>query len=247
MALRYELQNQGNFLFKYRSYLPILIIVPGLIVYLLKEKENLLNFTIANKAWYEVGCIVVCFLGLFIRILAVGFSSDNTSGRNTKAGQIADSINSTGLYATVRHPLYVGNFFMWLGIAGFTFNFWFIIAFIFMYWVYYERIMYAEEEFLIKTYGDSYLAYSKNVPAFIPNFKAWVKPKNTFSFIKIIRQEKTGILNIFLVAFVFKLCRYLLLDIAIEKRWIAGIIFGVGYYIIIKIIQKTTNLLTNDR
>ena len=33
----------------------------------------------------------------------------NTSGRNTH-DQVADSLNTSGIYSIVRHPLYVGNF-----------------------------------------------------------------------------------------------------------------------------------------
>ena len=74
--------------------------------------------------------------------------SVNTSGRNTSEGQVADTINQTGMYSMVRHPLYVGNFIMWLGIALFTASIWFVLLFIAVYWLYYERIMYAEEQFM---------------------------------------------------------------------------------------------------
>jgi len=83
-------------------------------------------------------------LGLFIRAYAVGHTPANTSGRNTKE-QLADELNTTGIYSMVRHPLYLGNFFMWLGAAVLTKNGWFIVAFILLYWIYYERIMFAEE------------------------------------------------------------------------------------------------------
>lgn len=248
MALRNELRSQGDFLFKYRSYLPVVFIVPALYVYI-QSQFYLHNIDQVQSELYELGCVAVSLFGLLIRVVTIGYSADNTSGRNTTVGQVADSINKTGMYSICRHPLYVGNFFMWLGIAGFTQDFWFLVAFTFMYWIYYERIMFAEEEFLISKYKDEYLNWSKKVPAFIPKLGNWEKPINTFSWIKVIRQEKTGILNLFLTILMVKIIgelvvkHQLLTDL---KYWVA---FGAAilYYIIVKIIQKKTSLLKYDR
>ena len=35
MALKEEMESQGNYLFKYRSYLPIILLIIGLFVYVL--------------------------------------------------------------------------------------------------------------------------------------------------------------------------------------------------------------------
>ena len=249
MALKEELRTQGDFLFKHRSYLPLVIIVVGIYVYV----QNVLNSTITDSQQddlFKLGCFLVCVLGLVIRMVAIGYSADNTSGRNTTVGQVADSVNSTGLYATVRHPLYVGNFFMWLGIAGFTQEPWFIVAFVFMYWVYYERIMYAEEMFLIDKYGKEYVDWAAKTPAFIPAFSKWIKPKYTFSWRKIIRQEKAGILNMFLVVFAFEVIGASVANRAFSLGnvyWMYGFAASVAWYIIIKTIQKTTQVLSFDR
>lgn len=248
MALRNELRSQGDFLFKYRSYLPLVFIVPALYVYI-QSQFYLQSIDQTQSQLYELCCVAVSLFGLLIRVVTIGYSADNTSGRNTKVGQVADSINTTGMYSLCRHPLYVGNFFMWLGIAGFTQNVWFLVAFAFMYWIYYERIMFAEEEFLISKYSDEYLNWSKRVPAFIPKLGNWEKPINTFSWIKVIRQEKTGILNLFLTIFMVKIIGELVVNhqlLTDLKYWVA---FGAAlfYYVVIKIIQKKTSLLKFDR
>jgi len=248
MALRNELRKQGDFLFKHRSYLPLVVVVLGLILYI--QKEMHLGISEENVSqMLEIGSFIVCLIGLLIRVITVGYSSDNTSGRNTSVGQVADQINTSGPYSLCRHPLYVGNLLMWIGIAGFTQNFWFLVAFVFMYWVYYERIMYAEEEFLIEKYGKQYLDYAAMTPAFWPRFSNWTQPWNTFSFRKIIRQEKAGILNLFLVILILRAAgEYARGNImAIEPYWIYGFIFALSWYIIVKVIQKTTHLLAIDR
>lgn len=248
MALKIELREQGDFLFRHRSYLPLVVLVIGLVLYIHMIMEGT-GLEDRSRRIYELVCFGVCLLGLAIRFVTIGYTADNTSGRNTTVGQVADSINQTGPYAICRHPLYVGNFFMWLGLAAFTQNGWFLAAFVFMYWVYYERIMYAEEAYLIDKYGDDYLTYSKGVPAFVPRFGQWVTPKYSFSFRKIIRQEKAGILNMFLVVVLFRGAGEYFAgnEWAVEDYWIFGLVAAIVWYIIIKIVQKTTTWLAEDR
>lgn len=246
MALRKELQQQGNWLFRYRSYLPIAILLVGMALYVTGK----LSFTDQGeeaRRWYELGCTAVALLGLAIRVFTIGYASDNTSGRNTSEGQVADTVNTTGIYNHCRHPLYLGNFFMWLGIAAFTQNLWFLVAFIFMYWVYYERIMYAEEEYLIEKFGDDYLYYAARVPAFWPRLVAWKKPRERFRWKKVIRQEKAGILNLFVIIMLMRLAEEYydggLQNFELYWAYAAGA--ALVWYIVIKLLQKTTKLVSD--
>lgn len=242
MALITELREQGNFLFRHRSYLPIVILIVALAVYIQKE---FFFADLVERQVYELGCLLVSLLGLLIRIIAVGYTDDHTSGRNTADGQVADSLNTTGVYSWARHPLYIGNFFMWLGLAAFTQDLWFIVAFVFLYIVYYERIMFAEESYLIDKFGDAYLAYGKSVPAFIPNFKNWKKPRNAFQIKKVIKQEKPGILGLFTLILLFRVLESLVnSDIsAVETHWIVAFCAALLWYIVVKVLQKNTKVL----
>lgn len=248
MALKTELRTQGDFLFKYRSYFPLIILIIALYQYVQTELNDF-SLDQAAKETYEIWCLLICVFGLFIRVITIGFTADNTSGRNTLVGQVAESINTTGIYSTLRHPLYLGNYFMWLGVAALTHNLWFIVAFSFLYWLYYERIMYAEEAFLTEKFGDAYTKYAVGVPAFIPSFKKVVKPKYEFSWRKVIRQEKAGILNMFGVILLFRLvAEYIATKtFDVENIWLYGFGASVVWYVVIKTIQKTTNVLTKDR
>ena len=62
--------------------------------------------------------------------LCVGFTPRGTSGRNTKEGQVAESLNTLGMYSMCRHPLYLGNLLMWLGIVMYMGHLWFAVAFL---------------------------------------------------------------------------------------------------------------------
>jgi protein-S-isoprenylcysteine O-methyltransferase Ste14 len=223
-----------------------LILIVAIYLYVQHVKYDLAF----NYSLWEWICLGVCVLGLLIRIYCIGHSHDNTSGRNTDEGQIADAVNQSGLYAAVRHPLYLGNFFMWLGLAMFTANIWFVIAFIFLFWVYYERIMFAEEEYLRTKFGDRYTTWALHTPAFIPDLSKWSKPHLSFSWRKVIRQEKAGILNLFLVIWLFKAVASFILNGRIQiddKKWTYGLLAVVGWYVVIKVLQKVTKVFERDR
>ena len=117
-----------------------------------------------------------------IRVKVVGHTPPKTSGRNTNVGQVANELNTTGLYSLVRHPLYVGNYLMWLGILMLTLNLYFIVISTLLYFIYYERIMYAEEQFIIAKFNDHYTKYSELTPAFFFNFKHYLIPSKRLHF-----------------------------------------------------------------
>lgn len=241
MLLNEKLISQGNVLFKYRGILPIIILLPAL---WLTYQYRTHDLDEADSCWTIVFYLISIF-GLLIRVYAVGHASPNTSGRNTSEGQVADSINSTGIYSQCRHPLYIGNFFMWLGLAALTYNLWFLLFFIIMYFFYYERIMMAEENFLQGKFGDQYHKMAQQVPAVIPNFKNWVPNKNPFSLKKVIRQEKTGILLLNGCFWLFTSIEKFPSEAAwsMTNNWFILFVASIVYYMLIKLIQKTTSLL----
>ena len=182
---------------------------------------------------------------MIIRIIAVGHTPANTSGRNTKI-QLADEINTTGIYSMVRHPLYLGNFFMWAGAVILIANVWFFIVFVLLYWIYYERIMYAEEQFLRRKFGQPYIDWAAVTPPFIPSGKNKVKSKYPFSMKKILKKEKNGVFAIFILLFIFHNIRYSFIsgEVKIENDWVLWCTVASGViYMILKLIKKYTNLL----
>ena len=247
MPLRDEMEKQGEFLFKYRGVLPLIILLVGLAVYIftLKQGGGLPDFVPIE--FYDALCLCVCFLGFAIRIYTVGHTPHNTSGRNT-AAQFADELNTTGIYSAVRHPLYLGNFFMWLGIAMVTQSLWFSIAFILLYWLYYERIMLAEERFLIGKFGNAYNEWAEKTPPFVPSFKQWRASKMWFSWKKVLKKEKNGLFAMFLTFFIFKgLGAYFTTGNFHVSGWLlyATLISGIIYFVL-KVIKKRTSWLNEE-
>lgn len=245
MALQEEFESQGNFLFKYRGILPIVILFVGLGILFFAVTDNPDNFDYEEFSGYTLLSLAVAFLGQIIRAYTVGHTPMHTSGRNTKE-QVADVLNSTGIYSTVRHPLYVGNFFMWLGVGMLTENLWFLVAFTFFYWVYYERIMFAEEQFLRRKFGKPYLTWAEKTPAFVPSLKNFKKPAVAFSWAKVIKKEKNGVLAIFVCFFAFQFFIQSLVEEEVtlyKDFWFYAAIVSFGLYYIVKLLRKFTSVL----
>ena len=202
MALVHEFENSGNWLFKRRSWLPVFMIAAGIIMMYLGNRQAIL-FDSRNELIF----LGVSLIGQLIRILTVGFTPKNTSGRNTINGQLADELNVTGIYSLVRHPLYLGNFFMWLGPVLFIRSTGAVIVFVLIYWLYYERIMFAEEQFLRRKFGDIYDKWSEKVSSIIPMTFHFVRPNLPFSIKNILKREYNSFINIFVIFLVLDIFR----------------------------------------
>lgn len=248
MALTEQMNRQGNWLFKHRGILPLIIFIVGVFLYI-KNESNPQNWILEGRRfeiYYELLCLIISLFGFLIRVYTVGYSPPNTSGRNTE-NQVADVLSTKGIYSIVRNPLYVGNFFMWLGIAMLTGNFWFIVAFTLFYFLYYERIIFTEEQYLKNKFGDTYDQWAKTTPVIIPKFSAFKKVNYGFNWKKVLRQEKNGLAALLIIFSLFDITGELIKD---EPNYneilqVAGII-GIIAYCILKFIKYKTTLLTDN-
>ena len=185
MKLEKSLVSSGYWLFRWRSYFPIVLIfifIPAMIDY-----EYVGGSRDMATKWSLIS-LTVSLIGILFRIMVVGYTPQNTSGRNTRK-QIADVLNKTGWYSVVRHPLYLGNYLMGLGISLFPHVWWLPVFYSFSFALYYERIMMAEEDFLSNKFGNDFENWSKNTPCFFPKLSKWNGPLLKFSFKNILRRE----------------------------------------------------------
>lgn len=186
MLLKDRMQKSGNLLFRYRSYIP-LAIIPLMILSVVSFGQNLYKDGVYNQFLVWCALCIGC-LGQCVRILVAGYVPKNTSGRNTHA-QIAQSLNTTGMYSVCRNPLYLGNFLMMIAPLILVGNWLLLLLFCSLFYLYYERIMYAEERFLEEKFGEAYLKWAQNVPTFLPSFKNYVPSVLGFSAKTTIKRE----------------------------------------------------------
>lgn len=240
MALYQSITKNGSNLFRYRSFIP-LILYPLAIITIFAEKDSIIS---TNELTLSFICIAISLLGLVVRALVIGYVPPNTSGRN-RNNQKANTLNKTGIYSIVRHPLYLGNFFMWLGIILYVGHFWFAIACILLFWLYYERIMLTEEKFLIEKFRDKYHEWAQETPPFIPNLMKWKRPALSFSLKKVIRREHRGLVAVLIsMGVIHAIKTYAVHEtFNIHPFWLITTVASICLFIFLRILIKTTNLL----
>ena len=241
MTLHEDSVKLGNWLFRWRSYLPLLfifVLLPGLLAF--NYPKGLHEYDLI----WEMFCVSVSFLGLFIRCYTIGYIPKGTSGRNTR-NQKADSLNIAGSYSLLRNPLYLGNFFMCLGVIMFVHLWWIILIYILVFWLYYERIIFAEEEFLKKTFGKQYQDYVNCTPAFIPKFKNWQSPNLPFSFRNVLKREYSSLFALISAFAIMEISSDYIVNkrIIVDKAWLYLFLVGFGIYITLMTLKKKTVFL----
>ncbi|OQX79268.1 MAG: hypothetical protein B6D64_05160 [Bacteroidetes bacterium 4484_276] len=230
MALIHSFEKSGNYLFRNRGHIPVFLFILAIpVIYI----TDISHFSRLSVLIFQVVAISLSVTGFAIRALTIGSTPAGTSGRNTREGQVAEELNTTGIYSIIRHPLYLGNYLMWIGIVIFTYNIYFIVIISLAYWLYYERIMFAEERFLEKKFGQAYLDWSMKAPAFFPAFKKYRKSKMPLSIRSILRREYSGVLaTVFSFCFVDNL-RYYFETGSFELTRISNIILAVTIVVVI--------------
>jgi hypothetical protein len=128
---------------------------------------------------------------------------------------------------------------MWFGLSLLTGHIWFVLVFCLSYWLYYERIMFAEEQFLRNKFGNAYLEWAENVPAFVPRLRGFTKPSLSFSLKKVMKKEKNGIAAVFLIFFLFNVAGELIVNQRDFNYIIAaGFVMSLLNYVVFKILKN---------
>jgi hypothetical protein len=85
-----------------------------------------------------------------------------------------ESLATGGPYRIIRHPLYVGSFFVGLGFSIAGGRWWFVPLYGLLFLAVYRQTMVAEEARLAELFGGAYRAYRSRVPAVLPGFRSKV-------------------------------------------------------------------------
>ncbi len=136
--------------------------------------------------------------GELIRVWSLGFLE--------KKGK---KLATNGPFAYVRNPLYVGNFFIGLGVAVAANRFWLIGLFMIGFVVLYGGTVEREEKDLLRKFGETYSIYVHRVPRFFPRFGAHHDQKGiSFQWSRLIQYREyvavAGLLLFFFVLYLFE-------------------------------------------
>jgi len=239
MALHREMVRAGHWLFRWRGYLPAVLLA----LVLTQMRPVAGQPTEVPLAW-PLFCFGVSLAGLAIRAYTVGHAAPGTSGRN-RSGQLAAQLNTTGAYSVVRHPLYLGNAVTWLGPALVPGVWWLVVLVGLVCWLHYERIMLAEEEFLRAEFGRSYLEWADRTPAFLPSLRNWRAPSTPFNVRVVLRREYSGLFQLVLAFAVLNARQWQLATghWALSPVWAGLLAAGTLVAGGLRMLRKRTHLL----
>ena len=199
MKLLDQLVEDGDRLFRWRSYLP-LVLIPVVIAGVFTTPPPF--STRSSERIWECVSVAVALAGLALRIWAVGSAPSGTSERST-VNPRASQLRTTGPYSVLRHPLYVANGLMAFGLSLFP-GIWYLpIILVLATWLYYERIAVREEAFLADRFGAEFESWSSRVPASWPAFASYTRSAIPYSWKKVLRHEFHGLLVVAAGTFVF--------------------------------------------
>lgn len=140
--------------------------------------------------------IITMILGELIRFWALGFIE--------KKGE---KLAMSGPYAFVRNPLYVGNFFLGLGITILVWNWMITVLFLVGFLGIYTGTIRGEEKYLRERHGKTFEDYCAHVRAFFPRLTPYKAPQqDSFRWDRIIKHhEYVTVLGIMLIAMLIHL------------------------------------------
>lgn len=232
------------FFFRWRGYL-FSLLLPIILLSFMGFTFPFHSHTI--DLFWEIGCFFISLMGLSVRFLTVGSVPRGTSGRSTRERR-ADVLNTTGMYSIVRHPLYLGNYLIALGISLFP-RAWFLPIIISLAFIlHYERVIFAEEEYLETKFGDEFRAWAARVPIIIPRFRNYQPPKLSFSWKAALRREFYCLPGIITAFFVLDIIGDSIAygRITFDLLWGPLFIAGLGFFFIMRMLKKKTDLLKVD-
>ncbi|MDX6804478.1 isoprenylcysteine carboxylmethyltransferase family protein [Terrihabitans rhizophilus] len=249
MLLNERFKEQGGFLFRWRGSLPFLLLPFAALAVAQAGNEVQAGFGKGAEEFCEGLSIAVALAGALLRVYTVGFVPAGTSGRNTN-GQRADSLNTSGIYSVVRNPLYLGNFLVLLGFCIGTQVWWLVLGVALVFALYYERIIAAEEAYLVEKFGGAYTVWAERTPAFFPNFTLWRAPDLPFSLRTVLRREYNGLYLVLVVLCAMEVVHDVRAGEATWQSWPAdwsyyGVAFAGGTvaYLIARVLKRHTRVL----
>ena len=241
MAMREEFEASGAWLFRWRSYLPLLLL--ALLLWVVYSVPRPFAAFINQTLW-DMLCLFVALLGMAVRVATIGCTPRRTSGRNTQH-QVADTLNVTGMYSIVRHPLYLGNLIIVLGIASYAQLWWMTLLTLLAFTLYYERIMFAEEAFLRNKFGATYEQWAATTPAWVPRLRQWRAGSLRFSLRNVLKREYNGTFAIFAVLAVLNAVMTLSMNkpLQLNSLWTQLLIAAAAVWVVLRCLKRYTRVL----
>jgi protein-S-isoprenylcysteine O-methyltransferase Ste14 len=124
---------------------------------------------IARPSWISIALgVAIAMPGIVVRTLASGHVKKN------------EELTTTGPYAYVRNPLYLGSLIMAIGFAVAAQSVWVLLIMVAMFFAIYLPVIRSEETFLRRSFP-TFDEYAQNVPRLLPRLHAFNRGAGAFS------------------------------------------------------------------
>lgn len=90
------------------------------------------------------------------------------AGTNPEPWKASTTVVTSGVYAHLRNPMYVGGDFVLIGLAIVLASDWMVVTTVILAVVLHYGVVRREERYLVKKFGDAYRRYLENVPRYGP-------------------------------------------------------------------------------
>jgi protein-S-isoprenylcysteine O-methyltransferase Ste14 len=241
MKLADHLSHSGDFLFRWRSYFP-LILLPAFALALADSPLGPVPGT-WGRAW-QISCLLISLSGLAIRVFTIGSAPAGTSERSTTDPR-ASTLNTTGAYSVVRHPLYLGNSLIVLGLACLP-GVWYLPLIVALASVlYHERIAAREEKYLDERFGDEFRRWTEQVPAMVPAFGRYTPPAGAFRWRRVLDREFHALFVIGAGFFALDVGRRAMAAgrLSLDPLWTALVVMTGVVFVALTAVKKSTHWL----
>ena len=240
-----EWTRAGNWLFRWRGHLPLLVLI-----FLMWVSYSSSTSAVAAgrlDVWELVG-ILIGVVGLGLRAWTVGHAPRGTSYRSQEPE--ATMLSTEGIYSVVRHPLYLGNFVLWIGVALGAGSIAAVVIAGLVFWIYNERIILAEERFLHGRFGSSFEEWARRTPSFIPRFSGWRPNPLSFSPRFALRRDHTAVYALIASTTVLEVAETVGADVSFDLAlfwWVYFWLGTIGYVTLLVLKKKSTVLEVQGR
>ncbi len=197
----------GGVLFRVRSVTPVLLV---LVVIVWPTTGGL-------SPWRAVVALALVVGGEWYRMRAVGVAGKCTRTRGSNVKELVTS----GPFAHVRNPLYIGNFLLAYGLVVLSKVDWLLWVFPLAFFFQYSAIVAWEEAVLRQTFGEEYERYRREVPAWLPTPRAYSDPSTHVYKREIaVRSERDSLRAVIVIAAILVLKHFVFHD-AMSKMLVA--------------------------
>lgn len=137
------------------------ISVVGFICLLLREQMLPYSQSIFTEKMLDPVGFIIVLSGQYLRIYARGYKSEKNIHK--------DNLITSGPYALVRNPMYLGSFLIGFGMSILLLRLWVIPIYITLFSLWYWHQIHDEQQRLKEKFGQQYIDYCRQTPCFFPS------------------------------------------------------------------------------